>query len=102
MKTRERDGVVRIEDVDNSRLEELLLAIEVVVERTHSHVGRLGDLQNRNVESARRDERLCRLDQRRAGALLASHQPVGGIGLIAHGCGLQIAVRPVDSNSHHY
>ena len=58
-------------------LEELLLGLEVVVERAHAHVGGLGDLQDRHVRPALGDEGLRRPDEGRPGPGLAPVQPVG-------------------------
>ena len=58
---------VGVEDLGDGRVEQLLLAVEVVVERTHSDIGCLGDLQHRDVEPALGDQRLSRIDQRRPG-----------------------------------
>ena len=63
---------VGVEDLGDGGVEQLLLAVEVVVERTHPDVGGLGDLQHRHVEPALGDQRLRRLDQRRPGALFAA------------------------------
>src|SRR6478672_2146701 len=52
--------------------EQLLLGLEVVVERAHPHVGSLSDLEDGNADPARRDERLGSLDQRRTSACLAA------------------------------
>ena len=69
-------GAVRVEDIAHSGLEQLFFALEVVVERPHPDVGGLSDLQNRNVELARRDHRLGSFDQCHPGPLLAALQPV--------------------------
>ena len=78
---------VRVEHVGDRGLEQLLLAVEVVVEGTHPDVGGLGDLQDRHVELALGDQPLRRLDQRRPGALLAPLQAVDAaplVRLVAH------------------
>ncbi len=67
-----------IEHLGDGGVEQLLLALEVVVERPHPHIGRLGDLQNRHIDLARGDERLRSLDQRGARTLLAPYQSVDG------------------------
>ena len=69
---------MRVEHLGDGGLEELLLAVEVVVERAHPDVGGLGDLQDRHVELACGDEALRGLDQRGAGALLAALEAVDG------------------------
>ena len=51
-------GAVGVEGVLDGGVEELLLALEVVVERAHPDVGGLGDLQDRDVDLAGRDEGL--------------------------------------------
>jgi hypothetical protein len=58
-------------------LEQLLLAVEVVVEGTHADVGGLSDLQDRDVDPSLGDQPLRGLDQRRSGALLTPLQAVG-------------------------
>jgi hypothetical protein len=55
-------------------IEELLLALEVVVEGTHANVGKLGDLEDRDVRAPFRDQLLPSTNQARTGAGLA---PVG-------------------------
>jgi hypothetical protein len=64
-----QQGPVGVEGVLDRGLVELLLAGEVVVERSHPHVGGLGDLQDRDVFLPGRDEGLGRRPhQRGAGA----------------------------------
>ena len=85
---------VGVEHVGDRGLEQLLLAVEVVVEGTHPDVGGLGDLQDRHVDLALGDEPLRGLDQRRPGALLAPLQAVGRLGCVG------IALIP--SSMHHF
>ena len=76
---------VCIEHLGDGGFEELLLAFEVVVERSHPDVGGLRDLQDRDVDLACGDEALRGLDQRSAGALLAALEAVDGrLGLFGH------------------
>jgi len=51
----------RVKHVADRGLEQLLLAVEVVVERTHADVGGLGDLEYRHVEFAFGDQPLAAL-----------------------------------------
>jgi hypothetical protein len=67
---------VGIERLGDRRLEELLLALEVVVEGTHSHIGRLRDFQDGHIDLVRGNEALRRLDQRGSRALFASLEAV--------------------------
>ncbi len=67
-----------VEHLGDGGLEQLLLAVEVVVERPHPDVGGLRDLQDRHVDLARGDEALRGLDQRRARALFAPLEAVDG------------------------
>ncbi len=69
---------VRIEHLGDGSLEQLLLALEVVVERAHPDVGGLGDLQDRDIDLARGDECLSRRDQCGAGALFAPLEAIDG------------------------
>ena len=71
-----------VEHVGDRGLEQLFLAVEVVVERAHPDVCGLGDLQDRHVELARGNERLRGLDQRGARALFAPLQPVDRVVLL--------------------
>ena len=87
-----KQGAVGVEHLGDGGFEELLLALEVVVERAHPDVGRLSDLQHRHVDLARGDERLRRLDQRGAGALFAPFQPVDR-GALLFGHALTVAER---------
>ncbi len=74
-----------VERLGDRSLEQLLFALEVVVEGTHSHIGRLGDLQDGHVDLVRRDEALRRLDQCRPRALFAARQAVARrLRLITH------------------
>ena len=76
---------VCVEHLGDRGLEQLLLAVEVVVERAHPDVGGLGDLQDRDVDLACGDEALRGPDQRSAGALLAALEAVDGrLGLFGH------------------
>jgi hypothetical protein len=67
---------VSVQHIGDRGLEQLLLAVEVVVERTHPDVGGLRDLQYRHVDLAFGDQPLCRLDERGPGALFAPLQPI--------------------------
>ena len=69
-------GAVGVEDVVDGGVEQLLLAVEVVVERAHSDVGGLGDLQDRDVGSPVGDEALGGPHECRAGARLAPLEAV--------------------------
>ena len=74
-----------VEHIGDGGLEQLLLALEVVVERPHADVGRLSDLQHRHVQLARGDEALRGLDQGCAGALLSPLEAVDrALVLVAH------------------
>src|SRR5689334_19031877 len=76
---------MRVEYLAHGGGEEFVLAVEVVVERTHSDVGGLGDVEHRHVEPARGDEALRGADQCRPGALLASLHPADArLGRLLH------------------
>jgi hypothetical protein len=79
---------VSVEYVGDGRVEQLLLAVEVVVERTHPDGGGLGDLQDGHVDLSLGDQPLRGSDQRRSGALFAPRQAVGRL-TIAHRAHLQ-------------
>ena len=68
---------MRVEHIDDRGLEQLRLAVEVVVEGAHPDVGGLGDFQDRHVDPSLGDQPLGGLDQRRPGALFAPLQSVG-------------------------
>jgi hypothetical protein len=68
---------VGVQHVGDRGLEQLLLAVEVVIEGTHPDVGGPGDLQDRHVDLPFGDQPLRGFDQRRPGALLAPLQAVG-------------------------
>lgn len=72
----------QLEDVFYRRFEQLLLALEVVVEGTQPHVGGLGDLLDRDVEIPGGDEALGRADEGRPRARPAPIEPVA--------CGCQL------------
>lgn len=67
-----------IEDLVDRGLKQFVLAVEVVVERTHPNVGGLGDLEHRHVELSGRDEALSSTDERPPGLHLAPFQAVSG------------------------
>ncbi len=69
-------GSVVVEHIGDRGLEQLFLAVEVVVERPHPNVCGLRYLQHGHVGLARRKEHPCGLNQRRARPLFAPLQPV--------------------------
>ena len=78
-------GGEQAEGVVHGGAEELLLAVEVVVERSQAHVRGLGDLQDRDVGRPGGEEGLGRADQRGAGVRLAPVQAAGCLaGVLGH------------------
>jgi len=86
-------ATVAVERLLDRGLEPLLLAVEVVVERAHPHVGRLGDLHDRHVGLTGGEQGLRRADQRGAGALLAPLlTAAGGTAGLGHRLHLPLAI----------
>ena len=70
----------QLKSVFHRRFEQLLLAFEVVVERTQPDVSGLGDLKDRDIESPGGEEALGGADEGRPRVRLAPFEPV------ARGC----------------
>ena len=86
-------GAVCVERLFDSGVEQLFLALEVVVERAHSHVGDLGDLHDRRVGLPDGQQGLCPADQRGARLLLAPLlTAAGGTAGLGHCSHLPLAI----------